>query len=117
MIKEKDLGEEFEKRLKRRRQHRKNWQEPEDAYLILNLHFNVYSYERSRFHAEATLEIPTKQGFDYTSITATAKTRAGALRLVIEQMENSLWFKVMRDRQVRFRVTGAGMEELYRGYL
>lgn len=115
-----DLGERFAKKLVKVRKHRKRakWTEPTDAELILHLHFRVQSLTPHVYHADATLEIPTgKADFNYYSIYASDKTRAGALRSVIEQMESSKWFHHFRSRGVRFQITGAGMEELYRGYL
>lgn len=117
MPRKKDLGEKFARKLTRRRKHKHKWPEPTDAEVILNLHFNVYTFGPNSYHADATLEVPTKIGFEYYSITGSGKTRAGALRKVIEDIEGSFWFHYMRDRHVRFRVTGAGMEDLYKGYL
>lgn len=112
-----DKGQQIKYALKRKRRQKKKWPEPEDAYLILNLHFTVFSFSRQSFHAEATLEIPTKDGFEYFSTTGGANTEAGALRNVISAMETSTWFAHMKKRKVYFRITGAGMEDLYRGYL
>lgn len=112
----KDKAERIRESLSRKRTHKRKWKEPEAA-LILNLHFTVHSFRRQSYHADATLEVPVAGGFDYASISAGAKTRADALLLVIREIESSFWFTFMRERGVRFRVTGEGMEELYRGFL
>ncbi len=112
-----DKADQLRYALRRARRHRKKWVEPDDAYLILSLHFSVKSYSQHSYHAEASLEIPVENGFQYASIAKGSKTRAGALRAVITEIENSKWFHHMKKRKVYFKVTGAGMEELYRGYL
>lgn len=112
-----DKGQQIKYALRRRRKQKKKWEEPDDAYLILNLHFTVLSFSRQSFNAEACLEIPVKEGFQYYTVSAGAHTRAGALRRVIQDMENSFWFRHMKEKKIYFRVTGEGMEELYRGYL
>ena len=103
--------------LRRARKQRRKWPEPDDAKLILNLHFSVKSWKQHTFHADATLEIPVEGGFSYFSVTNTNKTKAGALRHVIEEIQNSFWFQHMKKRGVYFRVSGIDMEEIYRGYL
>jgi len=103
--------------MKRARKHRKKWEVPEDAYLILNLHFSVKSFSQHSYHADATLEIPVEDGYQYFSIAKGDKTRAGALRAVIVEIQNSKWFHFMKAKGVYFKVTGVEMEELYRGYL
>lgn len=118
MPKAPDLGERFAKKLGKARKQRGKWPEPADAELILHLHFRVQQLTPHVYHADATLEIPTgKADLSYYSVYASDKTRYGALRDVIEQIEGSKWFHHFRARGVRFRVTGAGMEKLYRGYL
>lgn len=112
-----DKGGQLRIRLRERRKHKRKWPEPSDAGLILNLHFAVHSFRRQSYHADATLEVPVAAGFEYASISAGAKTRADALLLVIREIESSFWFSYMRENGVRFRVTGAGVEELYHGYL
>lgn len=112
-----DKAQQLKYALKRLHQHRKKWVEPDDASLILNLHFSVKSFRRGVFHAEASLEIPVDEGFQYYSISKTTKTKAGALRGVIEEIQNSKWFHHMKAKKVYFKVTGIEMEELYRGYL
>lgn len=102
--------------IKARREHKRKWPEPE-ATLILDLHFEVYSFNRHSYHAEATMEIPLPRKTEYASISLGAKTREDSLILLIQKIENSFWFQYMRSRGVRFRVTGASMETLYRGYL
>ncbi len=113
----KDRGETMIERLARKRKHRREWPVPEDATLILSLHFDVQSYKRSQHHASATLEIPCKGGTDSFCIGRGAATRHGALLKVIQEIENSLWFHEFRRQGVRFRITGCEMEALYRGYL
>ena len=118
MPKAPDLGERFAKRLTKVRKQRGKWPVPDDAELILHLHFRVQQLSPHVYHADATLEIPTgKADLTYYSIYASDKTRYGALRSVIGQIEGSKWFHVFRSKGVRFRITGAGMEKLYRGYL
>lgn len=112
-----DKAQQMKYALKRARRHRHKWPEPEDADLVLNLHFSVKSFSKQSFHADATLEIPVKEGFQYFSISGGSNTEAGALRSVIAEIQNSKWFHHMKSRKVYFKVTGAGMEELYRGYL
>ena len=112
-----DKGKQLEYALKGARRQKKKWPKPEDAKLILNLHFSVKSYKQHTFHADATLEIPVTEGFQYFSVAHTNKTKAGALRQVIEEIQNSFWFHHMKSRGVYFRVTGIDMEEIYRGYL
>lgn len=112
-----DKGQQIRYALRRARKHKKKWPEPDDAFLILNLHFSVKTFSRMSFHADATLEIPTKDGFAYFSVSKGDKTEAGALRSVIAEVENSTWFKYMKSRKVYFQITGSGMETLYRGYL
>jgi len=113
----KDRQEALIERLGRSRQHRRQWVEPEDASLILNLHFAVHSYKRNQHHASATLEIPCKGGTDSYSIARSAGTRQSALILVIQEIENSMWFHEFKKQGVYFRITGCEMEKLYRGYL
>lgn len=118
MPKAPDLGDKFRKKLGKVRKQRHKWPEPADAELILHMHFRVQELTPHVFHADATLEIPTgKADFSYYSVYASDRTRAGALRAVIGQIEESKWFHHFRSRHVRFLVTGAGMEKLYRGYL
>jgi len=112
-----DKGKQLEYKLKGARRQKKKWPQPDDAKLILNLHFSVKSFKQHTFHADATLEIPVKEGFQYFSVTNTNKTKAGALRHVIEEIQNSFWFQHMKKRGVYFRVTGIEMEDIYRGYL
>jgi hypothetical protein len=112
-----DKGQLLKYALKRARKQKHKWPVPEDAYLILDLHFSVKSFRRQSFHADATLEIPVEGGFDYFSVSHGGGTRAGALRGVIVEIQNSKWFHHMKKRGVYFKVSGAGMEELYRGYL
>jgi len=115
--KNKDLGQRFATFLGRRRRHKKKWPEPSDAFLIFNLHFAVNSSTRGIFHAEATLEIPTENGADYFSIVRSATNRHDALILVIQAIENSMWFATFKKKRIYLRVTGCEMENLYRGYL
>lgn len=112
-----DKGAQLKYALGRKRRQRHKWPEPEDAKLILNLHFTVHSFRRQSFHADATVELPVKEGFQYFSVSKGGNTEAGALRSVIVEIESSKWFHHMKKRGVYFRVTGAGMEELYRGWL
>lgn len=117
MPSEKDNGEKFQRALSRVRQHQKRWVKPSDATLILGMHFATHSVQRGRHYAEVTLEIPVKGEIGYSTITAGAKTRADALLGVIQKIESSQWFHVFKEEGVYFRVTGAGMEKIYRGYL
>ena len=113
-----DLGMAFAKRLRRIRQHRRQWPEPTDAHLILNMHFRTHNAGRNHSHyAEMTLEVPVKGGFDYYTVMRGAKTKHDALIAVIQEIEASSWYTYFRAKQVRFRVTGCDMEKLYRGYL
>lgn len=112
-----DRMQRLKSALKRVRSQKKEWPEPEDAELILNLHFVVTSFSLQSFHAEACLEIPVKEGFQYFTIDGGSNTQAGAIRQVIEKIENAPWFHHMKKQKVYFKVTGAGMEEIYRGYL
>ena len=112
-----DLGQAFAKRLRRIRQHRRQWPEPTDANLILNMHFRCHDAGRNSHYAEMTLEIPVENGFDYYTVMRGAKTKHDALIAVIQKIETSEWFVYVRAKQVRFRVTGCEMEKLYRGYL
>lgn len=111
-----DKAEIERERLAAARRHKKKWKEPEDALLILNLHFEAHSFTRTSHHASATLEVPIKGGEAYFTVSASDKTYAGALRRVLEKIEGARWFHHMRDRGVRFKVTGP-LEEVYRGYL
>lgn len=113
----KDLGERFAHRLSRVRRHKRKWPEPTDAALILDMHWAVHSVQRGHYMAEMTIEIPRKHGMDYYTVSRAAKTRHGALRLVIEDMENAEWFHMFKAQGVYFKVTGCEMEEIYRGYL
>lgn len=112
----KEKSEIIRDRLLKARKHKSKWPEPE-AELILDLHFKVHSYTAHTYHAEATLEIPVPDGDKYFSVTANARTRRGAITTLLSKIENSMWFHYMRLKGVRFRITGAGMERLYRGYL
>lgn len=116
--KKKDKTELIRNWLRKARLHRKKWPEPEGAVAIYNLHFKVHSFGRNSFHADATLEVPLDSTtMLYTSVTGGCKTEASALRIVIGKIEDSSWFHEMKAKGVYFRVTGAGMEKLYRGYL
>ncbi|USV41114.1 hypothetical protein [Xanthomonas phage BUDD] len=112
-----DKAKQLEYALKRRRRQKKSWPQPDDAMLILPLHFNVYSFSRQSFHAEACMEIPTKKGFEYFTVSGGGRTQFAALRQVIEKIEASDWFHQMKEQKVYFKITGGGMEEIYRGYL
>lgn len=112
----KDKADSLRYALGRKRKQRHKWPEPADATLILNLHFTVHSFRRQSFHADATLEIPVKEGYQYFSVSKGSTTEADALRGVIVEIQNSVWFRHMKERGVYFRVTGV-LEELYRGWL
>ena len=112
-----DLGTAFVKRLRRIRKHRSAWPEPDDAILILDMHFRTHTGLKGSHYAEMTLEVPVNNGFDYYTVMRGAKTRYDALITVIQEIEASKWFIYLKNRQVRFRVTGCEMERLYRGYL
>jgi hypothetical protein len=95
----------------------KKWPEPE-AVVIIDLRFSVHALSPHVYHAEATFTFPTgKSDFTYFSVSKSSKTERGALRCVIEEIENSKWFHYFRFKGVRFRVSGCGMDTLYRGYL
>lgn len=113
----KDRGDAERKRLGSRRSHTKLWWAPEDAKLILPLHFSVERVKLGFHWAEATLEIPTAKGLEYHHETAGGFTRQQALRRLISQIEHREWFHVFRGKGVRFMVTGEGMDKVYRGYL
>lgn len=116
--KEPDLAEKFSRRLSgRRKPKRKYATPPADAELVLQMHFSVLSFGPQSFHADMTLEIPVKDGFQYFSISASDKTWSGALRTVIAEMQHSAWFHHFKSRHVYFSVTGCGMDDLYRGFL
>lgn len=112
-----DRGELAKKQLARVRRHHKKWEQPSDAALILNFHFSVKTFGRGSYHADATLEIPVPEGFQYFSVAKGCKTAESALLSVIKEIENSHWFHYMKSQRVYFRITGTIMEELYRGYL
>lgn len=108
-----DLIHEY---VRKRRKQRKKWPVP-DAEAIFDMHFAVYSHAKHVFHAEMTIEFPESDtSSTFYTIAVTSKTRAGALRAVIEKLEREEWYLYFRKRGVRFRVTGV-LEELYRGYL
>lgn len=113
----KDLGQQFAHRLSRVRRHKRKWEAPTDAKLVLDMHWAVHSFQRGVHTADMTIEIPRKGGQDYYTVSRSAKTRHAALRLVIEAVENSEWFHTFKAQGVYFKVTGCEMEEVYRGYL
>lgn len=113
-----DLAEKFSRRLSGRRKPKRKYKTPpSDAELVLQMHFSVLSFGPNSFHADMTLEIPTKKGFDYFSVAFSDKTWSGALRKVLTEVEHSKWFHHMKSKHVYFSVTGAGMDDLYKGYL
>lgn len=112
-----DKAKQLEYSLKRRRRQKKAWEAPEDAFLILPMHFTVYSFSRQSFHAEACMEIPVKGGFEYFTISGGGRTQFAALRQVIERIEAADWFHHLKAQKVYFKITGGGMEDIYRGYL
>lgn len=112
-----DNGERFAENLSRRRKHKRDWVTPDDATLILNMHFTAHSPRLGVHYAEMSVEIPVAGGSDFYTVVRTGKTREQALRAVIEDYQNSTWFHVFKEQRVYFYVTGAGMERLYRGYL
>lgn len=112
-----DKGESLARKLGRIREHKRKWPTPADAELVLSLHFSVHSFRTGSYNADATLEIPTANGFDYATISFGAKTYHDALLGVIRKIEESFWFHHMKARHVYFKVTGETMEEVYRGYL
>jgi hypothetical protein len=112
-----DLSEAFTRFLSRKRKQRRSWPVPEDAKLILNLHFVTTSPHRGVHHAEAQLEIPTSIGSDFYSVTASAKNRYDALILVLERIEQSNWFAVFKAEKTYFKITGCEFEDLYHGYI
>jgi hypothetical protein len=96
----------------------RKWPEPEGAEVIIDLEFKVQALSPRVYHAEATFAFPTgKRDFSYFSVSKSSKTERGALRCVIEEIENSKWFHYFRFKGVRFRVRGCGMDKVYRGYL
>lgn len=102
--------------LKRRRRHKKKWPEPE-CDVIFDLHFEVHSFGMNQWHAAITIELPVSdKKSEFYSISSTQKTKAGALRAVIQQLESEKWYHHFRVRGARFRVTGV-MEKVYRGWL
>lgn len=117
MPKRRDKGENMAMNLGRKRRHRKNWDTPTDASVILDMHFSVQNPARGQYYAEMSIEFPVKGGFDTYTVVRTGKTREQALRAVIEEYQNSEWFHLFKTQGVYFYVTGAGMEQLYRGYL
>lgn len=95
----------------------RSWPEPE-AEAFIDLRFAVHSLSPHVYHAEATFAFPKgKSDFVYYTVSKSSKTERGALRGVIEEIENSKWFHYFRFKGVRFRVSGCGMDKLYRGYL
>lgn len=112
-----DKGERLARKLGKVRDHKYKWPAPIGAELVLSLHFNVHSFRSGLYHAEATLEIPTDNGWVYASVTADAKTHYDALIALIEKIQGSMWFHYMKSRGVYFKITGDMMEKLYRGYL
>lgn len=113
----KDLGERFAANLSKRRKHTRRWYKPEDAALILNMHFSTHSPRIGQHYAEMSIEFPVEGGFDYFVVVRSGKTREQALRNVVEVYQNSEWFHFFKAEGVYFHVTGAGMEQVYRGYL
>lgn len=102
--------------LKRRRKHKKKWPEPE-CEAVFDLHFEVYCYAQHQWHAAVTIELPVSdRRSQFYTISSTQKTKAGALRAVINQLESEKWYHYFRFKGVRFRVTGV-MEKVYRGWL
>lgn len=113
----KDTGERFRERLSKRRTHKRQWARPEDAKLVLSMHFSAHSPRLGVHYAEMSVEIPVAGGADYYTVVRTGKTREQALTAVIQEYQNSEWFHVFKSNGVYFYVTGQGMERLYRGYL
>lgn len=116
MPKSKDKGE---RRLTGRHRQSRNWPEPADAKAVFNLSFKVQSFARQQFFAEAQLELPMSDvETQYQAFSASGSTKYMALRSVVEQIERSEGFLRLKKRKgVYFKVFGAGMDTLYKGYL
>lgn len=112
-----DKIERKAKRLAQMRKHHRKWPEPFDAKLVLNLHFSAHSFGRGSHSADATLEIPTAEGFQYYTVSRGGKTKYAAMTSLIQEIESSNWFQYMKTQAVYFQITGDLMESLYRGYL
>lgn len=90
---------------------------PSDAKFVFPLRFAVHDCCKGVYHAEATLEILTNQGFEYFTVCYSGKTYRAALRGLISKIETSLWFEYFKSQGVYFKTTGEGTHRLYRGYL
>jgi len=101
----------------KRRGRKPNWHPPTDAALILDLHFQVLTYWKHAYHAEAHITLPIGPfGEEQHVEFASCKTRKSALLKLIQGIEASHWFQVFRAQKVYFRVTGEGMDEIWKGY-
>ncbi len=90
---------------------------PSDAKLVFPLVFRVHNCCQNNYHAEATLEIETRKGFEYYTVCYSGKTYRATFRGLISKIETSHWFEYMKSQGVYFKVSGERTCTLYRGYL
>ena len=97
----------------------RKWPVPGDASQILNMAFKVHNHGRKNYHAELQVEFPQPDGktTQYITMCHSGSTKCGALRGLIQDMEMANWFHALRKANIRFKVSGEGIDKLYRGYL